>query len=358
MTNIHGETNRAGRAMHYRAIIVGMGLCLAGAAFAQTTYTVHDLGTFPGAFAAQALGLNSLGVAVGSANVDPGGFHAARFGSPNVDLAAQYGYPSVANAINDSNVAVGMVYRDSQGAATHAAIFTGGRPKDIGTLGGSSSVAAGINNAGMVVGRAATWGGTDRAFTYQVGKSLFMRSLPALGGQYADATAINNDGLIVGSAALPSGFSHAVAWRNGAITDLGTLVPGNLDASSFATAVSSNGLIVGSSTAADGQSHGFLVDAAGAMKDLGMFPGSRTTSPAGVNASGVVIGNARLIVGGYGRRQMPWVLDAAGMADINTRLTTTDWKVVVVRAINDAGQIAGTAAAANGGQHAVLLTPN
>jgi probable HAF family extracellular repeat protein len=59
---------------------------------------------------------------------------------------------------------------------------------DLGTLGGTSSGAYGINNAGQVMGTAFTSGGVKHAFLYSEGS---MSDLGTLGGTHSEATGIN-----------------------------------------------------------------------------------------------------------------------------------------------------------------------
>lgn len=50
------------------------------------------------------------------------------------------------------------------------------------------------------------------------------------GGTYSLAGGLSNTGWVEGYSILSNGSSHAVLWRNGAITDLGTLGGPNSDA--------------------------------------------------------------------------------------------------------------------------------
>ena len=50
-----------------------------------------------------------------------------------------------------------------------------------------------------------------------------MTDLGTLGGSVSVAYGINNGGQIVGESKIASGAFHAVLWENGTMTDLGTL---------------------------------------------------------------------------------------------------------------------------------------
>ena len=91
---------------------------------------------------------------------------------------------------------------------------------DLGTLGGASSSAYGINDSGQVVGQADTRGGQHHAFLYNDGKMI---DLGTLGGANSSAHDINDSGQIVGSADTSSGQSHAFLYSGGKMIDLGTL---------------------------------------------------------------------------------------------------------------------------------------
>ena len=71
---------------------------------------------------------------------------------------------------------------------------------DLGTLGGNTSVAYGINKYGEIVGYSLTSGGQQNAFLYSNGKMIDLNSLLASGSGWtlADAYGINDLGQIVG----------------------------------------------------------------------------------------------------------------------------------------------------------------
>ena len=76
----------------------------------------------------------------------------------------------------------------------------------LGTLGGTSSYASGINDSGQVAGYARTSGGAHHAFLYSGGT---MQDLGALGGTYSYANGINASGQVAGSANTAGGAGHA-----------------------------------------------------------------------------------------------------------------------------------------------------
>lgn len=79
-------------------------------------------------------------------------------------------------------------------------IYDNGIMSNLGTLGGSTSWAYGINDGGQIVGTAATSSGTDHAFLYTNGMMTDLNSLidPSSGWVLKTASAINDNGQIVG----------------------------------------------------------------------------------------------------------------------------------------------------------------
>jgi probable HAF family extracellular repeat protein len=82
---------------------------------------------------------------------------------------------------------------------------------DLGTLGGTTSVARSINNNALIVGESYTVGTTEHAFLYSGG---VMRDLNALvpsnsGWKLEEADAISDTGLIVGDGLNPAGQAEA-----------------------------------------------------------------------------------------------------------------------------------------------------
>ena len=99
---------------------------------------------------------------------------------------------------------------------------------DLGTLGGLTSGATGVNDQGVVVGASLVSCPTctpkqtpSHAFRFQSGQ---LTDLGTLGGKSSAAKAINNNGWIVGWAHTTGNASHAALWKPGsAAQDLGTM---------------------------------------------------------------------------------------------------------------------------------------
>ena len=112
---------------------------------------------------------------------------------------------------------------------------------DIGTLGGSYSVAQGINDAGQVVGRSG-----DHAFITGP-DGMGMRDLGTLGGRYSEALGINDAGQVVGRSPTVGVASYAfITGPDGAgMMDLNSLVdlPGGAVLTS-ATGINNSGQVV------------------------------------------------------------------------------------------------------------------
>lgn len=131
-------------------------------------------------------------------------------------------------AINDAGDAVGVT-----GCVTgnlHAVLWRGGRPVDLGNLGGvTGNIALGVNNRLQVVGQSDLVGDAiHHGFLWQNGIMTDLGSLPGLPTSFANA--INTRGQVVGFSEDASADEFPASpwiWEDGVMTDLNTLVSGN-----------------------------------------------------------------------------------------------------------------------------------
>ena len=208
---------------------------------------------------------------------------------------------------------------------------------DLGTLGGLASEGLRINDAGQVLGRSQTAAGEFHAFLWTSG------TMSDLGAFYPRD--VNNAGQVVGFA-----NSHAVSWKEGQLTDLGTLggtwsfpagcsfVPGPVGCGgrsggpnwpfwTWARAINDSGQIIGVSATAAGEQHAF-VWRMGSMTDLGTLGGTWSEARA-INARGQVAG-------------MSATLSGVAHGFLWENGTMTDLGTFSPEDINAQGQIAGS----------------
>ncbi len=298
-------------------------------------------------------------------------------------------------AINDAGDVTGVEsFVGSSGYFDRAVLYNSDGAQDLGTLpGDSDSYGRGINNLGWVVGGS---GGAQagHAFLYD---GTQMYDLGSLGGTVSSAASLNDSGQIVGSSRLyPDRFdSHAFLDENGQMEDLGTL--GGRD--SGASAINASGQVAGTSEISSGEEHAFLWDAQDGMIDLGTLGGDQSIAY-GINDAGWVVGRSQIadnprathafldddtgmhdlgdLGGGYG---VAFAINNAGvvvgessppgggvhafvyqdgvMTDLNDLIPKDlGWDLISARGINDAGQIVGYGTAPDHVYYGFVLTPD
>jgi probable HAF family extracellular repeat protein len=145
-------------------------------------------------------------------------------------------------------------------AGPHAVLWdSDGSVYDLGNLGGSINLAAGINIRGEVVGGAQSKDGNLHAFLWT--KERGMQDLGLLGTDTLTApTWINNDGQVVGgSCPGPTGNCRAFLWQDKTLLDLNTLIPADGPLYLlFAWGINESGEIVGQAMTKTGELHAFL----------------------------------------------------------------------------------------------------
>lgn len=219
---------------------------------------------------------------------------------------------------------------------------------DLGTFaGGLSSLPGGINDAGVIVGGAATAGSSAvRAFLWD--EPGGMQQLPTFTGE-AFANAISADGRVVGRAAVTRFINHAFLWQGGAsLQDLGTLPGGSISA---VYAINGLGQVVGESNTSSFAFHAVLWDAAGGMRDLGTLAGGTYSVAWGINDAGQVVGEADAADGQP--RAFLWAPGPGG-GSMTSLGTLPGGTFSIARGINGAGKVVGWGDVAGGAVHAFV----
>lgn len=244
------------------------------------------------------------------------------------DLGTLGGATTKAMGMNENDQIVGA---SQSGAYMHAFLWDDGTLTNLGALGANGSWAYDINDSGQVVG--GSYVGTEfrsHAFLWQNGNG--MRDLGTLGGPDSYAFEINNSGQAAGSAccAPDTYLSHAVLWGSGGIVDMGDLDP-VWPAISAAYGINDAGQVVGGAYDASVNFHAFLWQN-GSMQDLGTLGGDLSEAEA-INDNGQVVGLARL-AGGTAFHAFLW---DGGMQDLGALTFTNS----IAYDINDKGQVVG-----------------
>src|SRR5437870_2462836 len=261
-----------------------------------------------------------------------------------LDLGTLGGTASLAADVNESSQVVGLATTVLDIAA-HAFLWQSGTMTDLGTLGGQRSGASALNNSAQVVGGAATaaidasGNAIFHAFLWQSG---VMQDLGTLGGPDSGAGDINSTGQVVGEsdtgAVDARGFQirHAFVWQNGVMTDLNNQLPANSGwVLEGVGGINDNGQIAGGGLH-NGQGRAFLLSGA-AVTDLGTLSGGGGSQARDLNGSGQVVGFSTTDTS---RWQHAFLYSGGVMSDLGT-VAGGPSSLSDARAINGSAQIVG-----------------
>lgn len=221
------------------------------------------------------------------------------------DLGTLGGNTSYAYGINNLGQVVG---KSNVGGLGHVFLYTpGSGMTDLGNIGGGTcnATASGINDNGQIVGSFTNDSNQTRGFEYSPG--IGVTYIGTLGGLSSSASSINDNGEITGWADTSSGYAHAFVYdSNSGIKDIGTLGA----SSSWGFAINSSGQVAGVSNLSNGNRHAFLYSPGSGMTDLGSLANGMPSAGFGINDSGQVVGwaernySAHLVIDSPGGQMM------------------------------------------------------
>ena len=228
--------------------------------------------------------------------------------------------------------------------------------QDLGTLGGPDATAISINDRGQIAGQSYTNSTpnpvldtcgffamnvpTEEPFIWKNGK---MTDLGTLGGTCGFVTGQNDRGQVIGQSDLAGDLTfHPFAWDGRKLRDLGTLGGDT----GYPEWIDDDGDIVGKADLAgpSPQSHDAVLWQDGAIIDLGTLPGDACANAYYVNARGQVVGtseNRDLCLVPTGEHAFLWEDDGL-MVDLNSLIpSNSSLQLTFAVAINDSGEIVG-----------------
>jgi probable HAF family extracellular repeat protein len=352
------------------AAALALSLPLAAGSLSAQEYELVELGTLGGS-TSQALGITQSGRVLGWATTPQSVKHPVYWDEGGiVDLGSPPGF-IVGEAVAGNDAGQVAVTGEGSPQSYEAFRWESAAWTPLGVLlGRDEAIPADLDASGRVVGMSLTLGGGNTAaFLWEGGG---MTNLGTLGGTTARAYGINGSRQVVGWARLPevAGVedTRAFLWEDDVMTDLGKLPDRD---HSQALAINDNGDVVGSSWVVTSPNF-FSADRAtlwrstGEIVDLGRTPGPEacvsglpfwTDNVArAVNNQGQIVGDAQCVASGGARAGFLW--QDGVMHNLEDLIPAdTGWEILAARGINDAGQIVGFGITPGGDLQAYRLDP-
>jgi uncharacterized membrane protein len=301
-----------------------------------------DLGTLGGANSTVVFpGINNLGEVVGNSETS------------EIDPLNETNWSCFAFMPGDGHTCEGFVWRY-------------GKMQALATLGGNNSFAAGVNDAGQVVGWAETT--LHDPTCIHPGQTLQFRAVvwnpnghpTQLPSFHSDpdsaAVAINDKGQVVGVSGVCGNAVGAMSATHGVIWDHGTATSlGDLGGKGWNTpdAINDNGLVVGFTNLTNDPDspvfHAFMWSKEiGREEDLGAVTGDAISEATSVNDSGEIVG-VSYGAGFHNPKAVVWINGVpTDMNGSSVTLVGAQLHLTVANAVNERGAITGTANDADG----------
>jgi probable HAF family extracellular repeat protein len=334
--------------------------CFITHAFRWQKGVLTDLGVLPGGDSSNAEGLNEQGWIVGisqTGEIDPllniPASNAVLWKDGQIiNLGTLGGYESFAGVVNCRGQILGFSTTNESAvpdplsflsAPIHPFLWENGVMRDLGTLGGTDSGAAFLNELGQVAGFSytsltpndTTGVPTVDPFLWENGKLI---DLGSLGGTLGFPNGLNNLGQVVGQSNLAGdAIFHPFLWENGKIRDLGTLGGDT----GYAVMINEAGEIVGTADVSGNQIHHGVDWTNGAITDIGTLPGDPCSRGLAINSSGLVVGDSSDC--NTPLHAVLW--ENGSLVDLNTFLPSNSslQQLTMASSINDRGEIVGLA---------------
>jgi probable HAF family extracellular repeat protein len=210
----------------------------------------------------------------------------------NISVLDSLGGDSKAYALNDNGMVVGQSY-NSTTAQMESVVWNGGIVQSLGITG----IARGVNNSGMVVGETGSASLTlPDGYAYSWTSGGGVNNLGTLGGSTSGAYDINEAGVITGFAwqagAQFSTQGKGFIYQNGTMTSLGTF--STPDGYSRGHGINNSNEIVGRASVGDFGGNPKYTTYWDADQNLNMFPNtSNYGTGEQINNNGLMVGAAR-----------------------------------------------------------------